>query len=92
MSEQDDLEITEDKSAKKLMTGFATRVIRRVFIQIPSTIYAIVIGAIAGGFIGLASGPLAPLFSLLGAILLGTPVAIWEYKIKSKGGSSWDVE
>lgn len=91
MSKEDEFEITEDKSVRSLANRFATRAIKRVFIQIPATIYAIAIGAIFGGFLGLAFAPFAPLFSLLGAILLGTPVAIFEYKIKKEGGSSWDI-
>lgn len=93
MSEQDNpVEAEDNEPVKKLATKFTTTLIRRVFIQIPSTILAIMIGAFAGGFIGLTFGPLAPLFALAGAIFIGVPVAVWEYKIKDKGGSSWDVE
>lgn len=93
MSKQDNLsEIEDNKSARKLVTKFTTRIIRVVFTKIPSTIVAIIVGAFAGGFIGLTFGPLAPLFALLGALFLGFPVAIWEYKIMDRGGSSWDIQ
>jgi len=84
-------EITDDRSFKGLLIQFATKVVRAVFTNIPATIMAILIGAFGGGLIGLTFGPLAPLFALGGALFLGLPVAIWEYKIKSNGESLWEI-
>jgi uncharacterized membrane protein YoaK (UPF0700 family) len=61
-----------------------------VFQVIPATLVAIVVGAVGGGFLGLPFGPLATLFAVAGAVLLGLPVAIWEYKIQDGGGSARD--
>ena len=93
MSKQDThTDATDDKSIQKSVTQFVTGIFRRVFEQIPATIIAIIVGTFGGGFIGLAFGPLVPLFALGGAVLLGFPVAIWEYKIKERGGSAWDIQ
>ena len=81
---------TKSSSISKTIRKFIFGSIKAILTAIPTTIIAIVIGAVAGGFLGLASGPIAPFFAVVGAIVLGLPVAIWEYKIKKRGESAWD--
>ena len=71
-------------------TSFVIGVIRAVIKAIPTTFFAILIGAIVGGFLGIPFGPVAPLTAVIGAVVFGLPVAIWEFKISSQGNSAWD--
>jgi ABC-type dipeptide/oligopeptide/nickel transport system permease subunit len=81
---------TGSLSPKRIVMQFIYGLIKAILKAIPTTLIAIVIGAAAGGFLGLAFGPAAPLFAVAGSVMLGLPVAIWEYKIKKGGGSAWD--
>lgn len=70
--------------------GVPRRVVGAVLSEIPATIVAIVVGAVIGGFLGLAAGPFAPFAALAGAVVLGLPVASWEYVLQQRGESAAD--
>lgn len=73
-----------------LVSEFIFGVFKAVWNVIPTTLLAIGIGAIAGGFSGLPFGPLSSLTAVGGAVLFGLPVAIWEYKIRSNDETAHD--
>lgn len=80
----------EPRTILNTLRRFITGAIKAVIRSIPATFIAIIVGAIIGGFLGLAVLPLAPLFAVGGAVLLGVPVAIWEYILLSREESPWD--
>jgi hypothetical protein len=80
----------ESSSPKKIGVQFLSGIVKTTLKAMPATIIAAVVGLIGGGFLGLAFGPVAPLIAITGCLVLGLPVAIWEYKIKKRGGSAWE--
>jgi hypothetical protein len=79
-----DTTVTEEEESD----GVPRRVVRAVLSEIPATIIAIVVGALLGGFLGLAFLPFAPFAAVAGAVLLGLPVAVWEYTLQKRGESA----
>jgi uncharacterized membrane protein len=82
-----DTTVTEEEESDGVPRR-VVRVVRAVLSEIPATIIAIVVGALLGGFLGLAFLPFAPFAAVAGAVLLGLPVAVWEYTLQKRGESA----
>lgn len=80
----------KSRTVKQVLGRFAGGALRAVIMQIPVTLIAVIIGAVTGGFLGLAMIPLAPFFALGGAVSLGLPVAVWEHVLLRNDESAWD--